>query len=50
MIPSFHLFVIVIFFFAIWLDINHMCNIRSDFKRDGAGRGNWGTPTDDIAS
>ncbi|KAK9927670.1 hypothetical protein M0R45_024842 [Rubus argutus] len=22
----------------------------SDFKRDGAGRGNWGTPTDDFAS
>ncbi|KAI5328085.1 hypothetical protein L3X38_027481 [Prunus dulcis] len=21
----------------------------SEFKRDGAGRGNWGTPTDDIA-
>lgn len=22
---------------------------RNEIKRDGAGRGNWGTPTDEIA-
>jgi len=23
---------------------------RSDFKRDGSGRGNWGTPGEEIAA
>lgn len=25
------------------------CVSRNDIKRDGAGRGNWGTPSDEIA-
>lgn len=35
-------------YFPIFVDIN--CSICSGgFKREGAGRGNWGTQSDEIA-